>query len=82
MTNNLTPQMIATLVAENKDRKEDITMDEIRSLTTFKNLSHAEAMDLLQTIKAFCKIAFACMAVHQSEAKIISISNPKQSIAA
>ena len=54
---------------------QDITVDDVKALNSFKNYSTAQAEELINTIKAFAIIGLTIVSQRRSPIKIIELPN-------
>jgi hypothetical protein len=66
-----------------RDRTEDITPEEVRSLDTFKDWDEERIAELIRTIKTLSKIMYNNFAREKQTGKVIAVNiKNKQNIAA
>jgi hypothetical protein len=55
------------------DRSQDITVEDVKALNSFKNYSTAQAEELINTIKTFTAIGLTIFSQRNSPIKIIDL---------
>ena len=69
-------QKILTL--DSLDRKEDITIEEVRTLETFREWSDEQIMELIRTLKVLSQIIYNNWSKQPKSGKVIAIDISKQ----
>lgn len=57
------------------ERSQDITVDDVKALNSFKDYSTAQAEELINTIKVFTTIGLTIFSQRSSPIKIIDLPN-------
>jgi len=69
-------QKILTL--DSLDRKEDITIEEVRTLETFREWSDEQIMELIRTLKVLSQIIYNNWSKQPKSGKVIAIDISNQ----
>lgn len=67
------PFNVKRLVTENAGRTEDITVREVKELSSFKEMTDEQAGELIKVIKEFTGIVFDSMAKQENQATIVTM---------
>jgi len=57
------------------ERSQEITVDDVKALNSFKHYSTAQAEELINTIKTFATIGLTIFSQQRSSIKIIDLPN-------
>ena len=67
------PFTVKQLVTENLDRTEDITVNEVKQLASFKGIGDEQVAELVTVIKEFTRIVFDVMAKQERDTPVVNI---------
>lgn len=70
--------MTKKLKLESPDREEDITVEDIRSLETFKEWDEARISELIKTLKTFSTVVYNTWSKGKKSGKEIAINISNQ----
>ena len=70
--------MTKKLKLESPDREEDITVEDVRSLETFKEWDEERILELIKTLKTFSTIVYNCWSKRKKASREIAISISNQ----
>ena len=70
--------MTKKLKLDSPDREEDITVEEVRSLETFKEWDVEQILELIKTIKTFSTVVYNSWSKGKKSGKEIAISISNQ----
>lgn len=67
------PFNVKRLVTENLERTKDITVREVKELSSFKGMTDEQAGELIKVIKEFTGIVFDSMAKQDKAATVVTM---------
>lgn len=70
--------MTKKLKLESPDREEDITVEDVRSIETFKEWDEERTLELIKTIKTFSTVVYNSWSKGKKFGKEIALSNSNQ----
>lgn len=70
--------MTKKLKLESPDREEDITVEDVRSLETFKEWDEEQILELIRTLKTFSTVVYNSWSKGKKSGKEIAISISNQ----